>query len=445
MPNEFGSTPIPTPVDLTPSPTAPPVAPGEGDIQLYDQRPEAEVLPEESFTQAAPFAATAAVPMPEGGALTSKAARVTYRLRIDTINQVVSAYTTGGELVRQMTCSTGEDETPTPLGTFSSGSQYRWGYFTQFDVWAQYWTRIDGPILFHSVLYKEQKEETLITGSVYNLGSRASHGCVRLQVEDGKWIYENCPRGTQVIIFEGPKNSAYNADVKKNGALEGTKLHRCNVTQPEGNPGVVTASSLNLRAQPNSSGEIVTKLPKNTAVTVVAEGDGWSTVFYQGVFAYASSEYLRVTKEPTDPAATTTGTIKTEGGTLNLRKSASADADILARLPNGATVDVLETLPEWLRVRYQGTIGYCSSKYIAVSGAGTDPADPYAYDSGTVTTSGSPLNLRAEPNAGSKVVTQIPNGANIAIAAYTDGWAKARYQRYTGYVSKQYLSGTKKG
>lgn len=27
-------------------------------------------------------------------------------------------------------------------------------------------------------------------------------GCVRLQVADAKWIYDNCPGGTQVTIYE---------------------------------------------------------------------------------------------------------------------------------------------------------------------------------------------------------------------------------------------------
>lgn len=29
----------------------------------------------------------------------------------------------------------------------------------------------------------------------------ASHGCVRLTVKDAKWIYDNCPVGTKVIIY----------------------------------------------------------------------------------------------------------------------------------------------------------------------------------------------------------------------------------------------------
>ena len=130
-----------------------------------------------------------------------------YLLKIDTSKQRVYAYSydkaTGSysNLVRTMVCSTGKDATPTPRGTFTSTSPVaRWGYFPKYDVWGQYLYRINGSILFHSVLYTDSNENSLIAGSLYKLGSKASHGCVRLSVEDAKWIYTNCPAGTTVKV-----------------------------------------------------------------------------------------------------------------------------------------------------------------------------------------------------------------------------------------------------
>lgn len=130
-----------------------------------------------------------------------------YLLRIDTSKQRVYAYSydkaTGSysNLVRTMVCSTGKDATPTPRGTFTSTSPVaRWGYFPKYDVWGQYLYRINGSILFHSVLYTDSNESSLIAGSLYKLGTKASHGCVRLSVEDAKWIYVNCPAGTTVKV-----------------------------------------------------------------------------------------------------------------------------------------------------------------------------------------------------------------------------------------------------
>ena len=105
-------------------------------------------------------------------------------------------------MVKKMKCSTGRDATPTPKGTYTSttGPGARWHYFKKFDCWAQYAYYIQGDIMFHSVLYNE-KEGRVTQSSVNNLGRKASHGCVRLSVEDAKWIYQNCTKGTTVVVY----------------------------------------------------------------------------------------------------------------------------------------------------------------------------------------------------------------------------------------------------
>lgn len=105
-------------------------------------------------------------------------------------------------LTKTMVCSTGLKDTPTPTGEFTyTGPGARWHYFKKWDCWAQYAYYIDGDIMFHSVLYTSNDEDTLVKSSVRNLGRRASHGCVRLAVEDAKWLWNNCPGGTHVIVY----------------------------------------------------------------------------------------------------------------------------------------------------------------------------------------------------------------------------------------------------
>ncbi len=100
--------------------------------------------------------------------------------------------------IKAMACSPGWE---TPLGTFKTPAKYRW-QLLMGDVWGQYCTRIHGGVLFHSVWYYERKESTLSNAQFNNLGTVCSHGCVRLNVADVKWIYDNCPLGTTVIIYD---------------------------------------------------------------------------------------------------------------------------------------------------------------------------------------------------------------------------------------------------
>ena len=69
------------------------------------------------------------------------------------------------------------------------------------NVWVKYAFVIEGGYFFHSVLYPTQEGEPTAT-SVKKLGTRASHGCIRLSAEDAEWIYNNCASGTTVVIYD---------------------------------------------------------------------------------------------------------------------------------------------------------------------------------------------------------------------------------------------------
>lgn len=101
---------------------------------------------------------------------------------------------------KAMICSTGLYNA-TPRGTFQISTKYRWRELYG-GVYGQYATRIHGGVLFHSVPYYKKSESALCTEKYNKLGQQASMGCVRLTVEDAKWIAENCPAGTTVEIYD---------------------------------------------------------------------------------------------------------------------------------------------------------------------------------------------------------------------------------------------------
>ena len=134
------------------------------------------------------------------------AKRLTYRVEVSIDAQTVTVYQLNEsdqyEQVQQFTCSTGLGNS-TSRGIFLDGyPANRWHYFKKFDCWAQYSFEIEGNILFHSVLYSEKDVDTLRKGSVYALGSPASHGCIRLSVKNARWLFEHCKKGTLVIVIK---------------------------------------------------------------------------------------------------------------------------------------------------------------------------------------------------------------------------------------------------
>ncbi len=102
--------------------------------------------------------------------------------------------------VRAMICSTGLYNS-TITGDYTIGIKSEW-LFLVGDVYGRYISGISGDYLFHSVPYYSMSEEDLELEEFNKLGEQASQGCVRLAVSDAKWIYDNCPTGTDVSIYD---------------------------------------------------------------------------------------------------------------------------------------------------------------------------------------------------------------------------------------------------
>ena len=100
--------------------------------------------------------------------------------------------------VKYYKCCVGKPSTPTISGTYTVGSKGK--YFdtgTKGRCW--YYTQISGNYLFHSVIYDRQNSPKRIIDN--SMDAAVSHGCVRLDLENAKWIYDNIPKNTKVIIY----------------------------------------------------------------------------------------------------------------------------------------------------------------------------------------------------------------------------------------------------
>lgn len=98
-------------------------------------------------------------------------------------------------LVRTMPCAMGKPSTPTVKGVFSVYDKDETWYFGSYNCrWA---TLFKGGYAFHSRLWKPDYSR-LVDDSISCL---VSAGCVRMYDEDCKYIYDNVPYNSTVVVY----------------------------------------------------------------------------------------------------------------------------------------------------------------------------------------------------------------------------------------------------
>ncbi|AWK52482.1 hypothetical protein DIC82_16380 [Clostridium beijerinckii] len=97
-------------------------------------------------------------------------------------------------LIHKYLCTIGKPATPTPKGTYTIGIKgLYFGVNKGYKCW--YYTQFKGNYLFHSIIYN-------LDGSIRDgrLGMALSDGCIRLTKANAKWIWDNIPSRTKVVI-----------------------------------------------------------------------------------------------------------------------------------------------------------------------------------------------------------------------------------------------------
>lgn len=156
------------------------------------------------------FSAAAALALTLALTLSSSASPAApYLIAVNRATCTVTVYTKDSQgnytvPCKAMVCSVGKrGRGTTPTGVFSlTGYKPLWCRMKD-GSYGQYVSQFRGNYLFHSVCYHKADPSTLMAEEYNDLGQPASLGCVRLQTADAKWIYDNCPGGTRVRIFDG--------------------------------------------------------------------------------------------------------------------------------------------------------------------------------------------------------------------------------------------------
>ena len=122
-------------------------------------------------------------------------------------------------------------------------------------------------------------------------------------------------------------------------------------------------------------------------------------------------------------------------GYLNVRETASPDADVIGKLQDGGACEILDdSTEEWYHISSGGIEGYISAEYVLTGEKAREKAMEEAALRATITADS--LNIRKEPGTSAEVVGQALKGERYLVESQEDGWI----QISSGYISADYAT-----
>ena len=389
-----------------------------------------------------------------------------YRVEVDLANQIVTVFgLDDGAIVMQCLCSSGA-KGATPTGTFKMPDKKRpterteWFHFRAYGGYARYATRIYKDIMFHSLLYSRPKESAINEQSVKDYGYPVSHGCIRLRVEDAKFIAENCAPGTQVAIYKGAERDEDLRDLLYQSsyyASSGSSYSEfLGIPNEPGILGKGSAGSevrdlqLKLKDLGIYTGDIDGKYSLST-VRAVREAQSLLGENQTGMATLAFQEAIA---QPDAPSAMNVTLDQGSSGpavralqrSLQTLKLYQGDIDGVYDVD---VIDAVETFQNVYGFQIDGVArpivqkaAYYEARYVEALFVGQSDyrADVHTVDHymGTVNCEVG-IKLREEPSTDSESLMSLKNGATVIGLEYGSKWSKVMKNGVEGYVMNSYM------
>ncbi|MBM7702214.1 SH3 domain-containing protein [Metabacillus iocasae] len=244
----------------------------------------------------------------------------------------------------------------------------------------------------------------------------------------------------------------------KAGWISSTYVQKQNVTsttapsQSTLASAVVNASTLNVRSTPSTNGPILTKLPRNTKVTILSIKGEWSQILTSSnQVGWVASQYVKGTSQavqPATPSSSNTGSsleVKVvTASSLNVRSSASTSGQVLTKVTRNTKVTVLSVKGEWSQVRTSNNqVGWVANQYLASTNSQpTQPAlpvpNPESEEAKIV--SASSLNVRSVPSTNGQILMSLLKNTEVHVLKVEGDWTRIKTKdNRIGWVASQYL------
>lgn len=271
------------------------------------------------------------------------------------------------------------------LGRYSNGTQvrvyYNWG------TWA--YVSVDGKTGY-------MKSASLSASPYIPPHPPQPIGTATVVHPNGSFVYLRSSRSTADLsnvlakVSSGSRVTVYERDewyslIEFNGIIGYMVSHFLQygtVPAPSPTPGtvikmIVGGTALRSSREEGGANNIIMELPHGAMVEILLTyPDEWRYIEYNGVKGYIHGPVVAsVTSGEPSPLMPVvpegpvlfTGVVQHPNGSfVNLRYSRSSadNTNVLAQVPSGAKVEVMEQSSSWSKVRYNGVVGYMVSSYI---------------------------------------------------------------------------------
>jgi SH3-like domain-containing protein len=212
-----------------------------------------------------------------------------------------------------------------------------------------------------------------------SLGRDISHGCVRLYVEDAKWLYYYaCPGTTVRVSTSEPYNPALTKALKYSMPFKTYNTLQKNFydeAELENHMAWTVLDGADMRTGNGSNDSVIKKLPAGTPVEILQTGDPWCKVLHDKREGYIKTAYLTFIQGVMQSRADA-DIIR---GTVYMQKAPEKGAGVMFKVPTYTSVKVLNPdINGYAYVYVWGEEGYIPKKSI-IKGWGIDREQDFLY------------------------------------------------------------------
>ncbi|PEM16605.1 peptidase M24 [Bacillus toyonensis] len=137
-------------------------------------------------------------------------------------------------------------------------------------------------------------------------------------------------------------------------------------------------------------------------------------------------------------SASNTSSYTVNTSVLHVRAGSSTSHDIISRVYNGQSLDVIGEENGWFKINHNGKTGFVSGEFVSKNGASNSNV---STTGGKNKVTADVLRVRTAPNTSSSVSGRVYEGQTLNVIGQENGWVKINHNGQTGYVSGQFVSG----